>query len=147
MTPTLFPLSLRLHYPTCVDVKIDENTSTPHGKLGVTQSVFAAHNRDNSLDWRLQLDLNFWAGDPEKPTVSGHIIYVGYFELPSDMKDEIKPKFVSSNGAGILYAATRELILTITSRVPNRLVTLPPTSFAGLTVKPVGGEVAVANEI
>ena len=125
-------VKLRAHYPIRIDLTMDESLPSGATTINVSTKVQSGHNTENPLDWRVQLSLEIFSGTKEQPRFRGHIEMVGYFDIAAESKPESRSYTVTANGASVLYAAARELVLTITSRIPQKSITLPMMSFANI---------------
>ena len=124
--------NLRRHYPTEIEFWSTEEGYSEPCEVKAQLTLGVGPNTSNPLDWRVNSKVTFTAKAGKKTVARGSVAFVGFFDVPMEMEEAKRQKFVAENGASILYAATRELVANITARAPNKLITLPPTSFGGL---------------
>jgi preprotein translocase subunit SecB len=121
---------IRIHYPTEIQYTALEE-SHPGGFLTEAAiSVSGGPNTNDPLDWRVSVTVSFKAKDKEIEVAKGTVAFVGYFDLPPEVKEEDRNEFVNRNAAPILYAAIRELVANISARSPNGAVILAPMVFS-----------------
>jgi preprotein translocase subunit SecB len=112
-------------------------------KIHVTSNVDGARDVPNTLqcqlevarstdgDQRFQVTLNLKLGSPspKKAFYSGEFEVVGFFKVMGSLDKTKIDDFVQANGAAMLFGATREMILNLTSRGPWPAVRLSSFHF------------------
>lgn len=92
-----------------------------------------AQNQDKENEYRVTLEIESKQKEDTPIAYKIQIVVIGTFTVVDNCS---KPeKLVEINGASILYSATREFLITVTSRGPYGALMLPTVSFNRTTSK------------
>jgi len=139
----------KYYYPNIV-IKAD-----PDYKLGKKPKSATKLNVENQIrqvsvekrTWEVILKLK---GTPEKDPIPYHfdLEVIGIFTVAPEFPEKEMEKLVQIAGASMLYSATREFVLMVTSRGPFPPITLPTISFQkGIKTSKKGKDSAKASEV
>ena len=124
----LSPLQLRQHSFQEVAIKVVD-AGTAEGEVTFEQQFACAFAIDNPLMWRGDLRVTI-VSEREKPfSYSGVIAIRGIFEIHPAFPEARREDLIKVNGAGILFGAIREMVLTVTSRSLKGPLLLPTLNF------------------
>lgn len=122
------PLILDKHFFTKVEVN-----SNIDGQLGAINllncHIELGEASDNPKMFQLSLKLKIESPPDKKAPYTGEIEAVGLFRVVENCPAEKAPEIVEAYGSSVLFAAIRELVLTITSRGPWPALLLSTFSF------------------
>jgi preprotein translocase subunit SecB len=131
----LSPIQVRRHWIRRIDFEPSENTV----KISKFEAQISLQHEKIGEYWHVQLKVSFDGQGAEETNYRGQIEFEGVFdvhpEYPADKLDDL----VRANGGAILYAATREMVLTLTSRSKHGPLELP-TIDARMFTKPPAAE-------
>lgn len=127
------PLQLDSCYFTLVRVATNPNCDGKDSdKVKVDVTVETGPLQQDERKWYAQIRVKLSPQENSKPPYGGEVEVVGSFVVSPDWPSEKTEKLVYINGLGMLYAAARELICTITARGFYRMYSLPSISFSSM---------------
>ena len=88
--------------------------------------------KDKLREWCVFVMVEIKPKDGSSPCYLGKVEAFGLFSVIDSWKEDEIEKLVYVNGAGILYAAIREMICLVTSRCVYGALMIPSYSFAQL---------------
>jgi hypothetical protein len=114
---------IELH--ACTDPSAD-------GPIRLDTELIWDHPNEAGPEWRLALTTIFDTEDATKPApYSGKVQIIGRFHVDPTLGKTEAARLVHDDGAEILFAATRELLIQLTSRSLHGEFVLPGVSFVG----------------
>jgi len=124
--------------------KFKSSAKGSRADLNVTNSVSLISKEERI--WRVTLVLKALS-DEEFVPYKIDIGIVGFFRIDKKIPENEMEELVAVGGSSILYSATRDFVLTLTSRGPWPAVFLPTTSFTkGTTNKNVDDKQEIPNK-
>lgn len=133
--PTLSFSQIKDHRFTNLRVKAME-----YGNLGAPTSlkpdIWFEQVANTTNQWRLALTLILTSADPTKPYAYEVELQVqGLVEARETLTQEKKAQLALVNGFSILYSASREMLINVTSRSAHGAISLPTISFVEVVKK------------
>jgi hypothetical protein len=114
---------IELH--ACTDPSAD-------GPIRLDTELIWDHPNETGPEWRLALTTRFDTEDKTKPApYSGTVQIIGRFHVDPALGKTEATRLVHDEGAEVLFAATRELLIQLTSRSLHGEFVLPGGCFVG----------------
>jgi hypothetical protein len=102
------------------------------GPIRLDTELIWDHPNEAGPEWRLALTTRFGTEDATKPApYSGKVQIIGRFHVDPSLEKTEATRLVHDDGAEVLFAATRELLIQLTSRSLHGEFVLPGVSFVG----------------
>ncbi len=126
MTPALQLIGHRL-----AEVELHACTDpSAYGPIRLDTELIWDHPNEAGDEWRLSLTTRFGTEDEKKSApYSGKVQIIGRFHVDPSLGKTEATRLVHDDGAEVLYAATRELLLNLTSRSLHGEFVLPSVCF------------------
>lgn len=124
-------VQLKYYFFPLVNVEANSSFVPPDDKvvgIDVKTNVNIAENEENSKLYQVQLDINIVPQEGKLIPYNVTLKAVGILEVEGDSSD--KEGIVRTQGAAILYSASREFLLGIMFRGPWAPILLPITLFS-----------------
>jgi preprotein translocase subunit SecB len=128
MNPALQLIGHRL-----ADLELHASTDpSADGPIRLDTELIWDHPDPTGDEWRLALTTRFGTENEQKPApYSGKVQIIGRFQIDPKLAKTAATRLVHDDGAEILFAATRELLIQLTSRSLHGEFVLPGVSFVG----------------
>jgi preprotein translocase subunit SecB len=129
MTP-ISPLQLRAHLFSHVLLRANPS-GTIDGEQKLEPFVSCDPDPERPNHWRLIVAVKLSSVNPQKPFAYEIEVQVqGLVEVHEKFDAAKREQLARVNGAGLLYAAARELILNLTARSAHGPVCIPTLNFS-----------------
>ena len=100
------------------------------GPIRLDTELIWDHPNEAGPEWRLALTTIFGTEDETKPApYSGKVQIIGRFHVDPSLEKTAATRLVHDEGAEILFAATRELLIQLASRSLHGEFILPGVGF------------------
>lgn len=100
------------------------------GPIRLDTELIWDHPNEAGPEWRLALTTRFGTEDETKPApYSGKVQIIGRFHVDPTLGKTEAARLVHDDGAEVLFAATRELLILLTSRSLHGEFVLPAAGF------------------
>ena len=127
---------LQLNYHFFPDIKVTANNDISLHELENEDIDFDLNyeanifeHKNNPLEFRIELQIDVTPVENKVCTYEVSLRCIGFFDISEDISEEKRKSIVYINGASMLYSASREYILFVTSRGPYPPIYLPSVSF------------------
>lgn len=123
------PLQLKRHAFTNISLRAN-STGSAQAKATLDPAAQCVPDPKIPNCWQLALTIKFGSASLEKPFIyEGEIQIVGEVVILDSFPAEKREQIVRVNGIGLLYSATREMMLNLSARSVNGPVNLPVLNF------------------
>ena len=128
------PLQLGRYQFTDVSIFSQRNAKEEERHLVDTNVLATIHRRtpDNARQWVVFVNVELKAKGDATPAYFGKVEAFGFVTVIDTWPEQEIEKLVFVNGGGMIYAAIREMICSITSRCVYDSFTIPSHSFIEL---------------
>lgn len=100
------------------------------GPIRLDTELVWDHSSDACPEWRLALTTRFGTEDETRPApYAGKVKIIGRFQSAPSLSKAKATRLIQENAAEMLFAATRELIMQLTSRSLHGEFVIPEVSF------------------
>lgn len=127
MNPALQLIGHRL-----ADLELHPSTDpSADGPIRIDTELIWDHPDPTGDEWRLALTTHFGTENEKKPApYNGKVQIIGRFQIDPKLAKTKATRLIQDQGAEILFAATRELLIQLTSRSLHGEFVLPGVGFA-----------------
>jgi preprotein translocase subunit SecB len=129
------PIQVRRHWIRRIDFEPRENTV----KTSKFEAQISLHHEKCKEHWQVKLRVNFDGHESSEANYRGQIEFEGIFDVHPEYPAEKTEALVRASGGAILYAATREMVLALTSRSKHGPFEMP-TIDARMFIDPPASE-------
>lgn len=137
------PIQVRRHWLRRIDFEPREDAVA----VSKFEAQISLHHEKRKEHWHVQLKVSFDGKESEEVNYRGLIEFEGVFDVHPDYPTEKIDGLVRSSGGAILYAATREMVLTLTSRSKHGPFEMPTIDARMFLNPPVEQENAKPKKI
>ena len=146
MTP-ISPLQLKAYAFTAISVRVIPDGQSDNEPT-LTHKINFENDQASPNEWRLMIYINVSSAKIDKPFIYDIEVAVqGLVEVNSNFPKEKREHLAVVNGMGLLYSATREMVVNLTSRSAHGPLNLPILNFVEIVgnsqdpkVKPTKGK-------